>query len=117
MNAYTAKDLRTVINWLRHDKLVPFLEENGIHPVQEFTTAKRHYRLYDESALTKCHALKATRDQAILVQGSAPSEDIFNALRQMREELCEVRRQMDFIHKELIGQTAIFDDEGSGGTD
>jgi len=127
MNMYTAKDLRSVINWMGHDKLLEFLDEKEIFPAHRITTAKRTYRLYDEAALTKCRALRVIHDTEVrLVKKPAATQEaqpyapsvaaLHLAVERMAEEVAHIRKQLDTLVKELGGKP--FDDEGvsAGGT-
>jgi hypothetical protein len=124
MNMYTAKDIRAIINWMGHDKLLPYLESQGVHAAHEVSTAKRTFRLYDEAALMKCKGLRAQRDAEMglakppAAEPYAPSVAALHlTIERMAEEIAHIRKQVDTLVKELSGTTAIFDDEGSGGTD
>jgi hypothetical protein len=120
MNMYTTKELREVINWLGHDRLLPFLDAKGIQPAHEISTAKRKYRLYDEAALIKCRELRAERDKATeQKKPQAPVKDVSHdaLIAAMAQDIAHIRKQLDLLTKELGSASPAFDDEGVGGTD
>lgn len=128
MKLYTTRELREHLNWMGHEKIAPFLLSHGIKPTQEVKTSKRTYRMYDKAALTKAKELRAERERElnpppvlapVAAPSSAPTVDYGPALDRIWQELTVLRKQMDFLIKELGGSADVprFDDAGAGGTD
>lgn len=120
MKLYTVNDLRQVINWLGHPKLVALLEDNDIQPAVARKSGKFTYRLYDEAALTKCKELRHARDREMgftkpPVPAVPAQPELRDELRQVRDELAAVRKQVDFLVQELTGMNGVrFDDAKHG---
>lgn len=122
MDMYTINDLRAEINWLNHAQAIALLESKGIKPAMQRKSGKFTYRLYDEAALTKCKELRQARDREMgLTKAPAPvvpaQPELRDELRQVRDELAAVRKQVDFLVQELTGMNGVrFDDASHGGT-
>lgn len=123
MNMYTAKDLREEINWMSHKAVVDFLDSKGIKPVLSRKVSRNTYRLYDEAALIKCKELRVEREreQGLIKAPEPPAtpnlyaaSDLALDIAWIKAELKAIRKQADFLAKELSGQTGGFDDEVVG---